>query len=283
MAHESFEDADDRGGDEPAVREREGRPRGAARRRRRSTWTRCRRSPASGGWPMTVFLTPDGRPFFGGTYFPPADRQRHARVPADHGRGRRRLAQPARRGRRADRPARRPRSSRTRSRDRLAGDRRRPPLRRCSTAPTTASAALFDPVDGGFGSAPKFPPSMTIDFLLRRHVRGDDARDARRWSPRRSTRWPRAASTTTSAAASPGTPPTRVWLVPHFEKMLYDQALLVGAYLRGHLVTGHAALPRRSSRRRSGTCCATCATPTAASSPPRTPTREGVEGKFYLW
>ena len=113
---------------------------------------------------------------------------------------------------------------------------------------------------------------MTIDFLLRCHVRGD-APDALGM-----------VTTTLDAMAAGGIydhvgggfarySTDTVWLVPHFEKMLYDQALLVGAYLRGHLVTGTAALPR--GRRGDDRLRAARPAPRrrAASTPPRTPTR----------
>ena len=207
-----------------------------------------------GGWPMTVFLTPDGRPFYGGTYFPPADRGGMPGFPrimdaiADVWTNRR------------DDVA--EQTEQLVDRDRGQHPRRPASRRRRPTLHFAVLDRAYEGcrprstrVDGGFGRAPKFPPSMTLDFLLRCHVRGD-APDALPWSPPRSTRWRPVASTTTSAAGSPATRPTRVWLVPHFEKMLYDQALLVGAYLRGHLVTGTATATARSSRRRSTTCCA---------------------------
>ena len=80
MAHESFEDAGSRRGDERAVRQHQGRSRGAARSSTRSTWRRCRSLGERGGWPLSMFLTPDGGPFFGGTYFPPAPRVRPAEL-----------------------------------------------------------------------------------------------------------------------------------------------------------------------------------------------------------
>src|SRR3990170_2262575 len=91
----------------------------------------------SGGWPMSVFLTPDGRPFYGGTYFP--DTPRHG-MPSF----RQVLAS-------------------------IAG------VWRDDRARAEALAEGFDPVHGGFGGAPKFPAPMTIEHLLRRSVRSGDA------------------------------------------------------------------------------------------------------------
>ena len=187
-----------------------------------------------GGWPMTVFLSPDGRPFFGGTYFPPADRQgmpgfvRIMEAVSDVWTNQRDDV--------ADQTAKLQQAIESNTlRDRLTSGAAGLQFAVLDRA-YEAVREVFDPTDGGFGRAPKFPPSMTIDFLFRCHVRGD-APDALPM-----------AVTTLDAMAAGGIydhvgggfarySTDSVWLVPHFEKMLYDQALLVGAYLRGHLLT----------------------------------------------
>jgi len=181
-----------------------------------------------GGWPMTVFLTPDGRPFYGGTYFPPEPRFnmpsfRQVLLAVSE----------AYEGRRDDLE---------RQADRLVEAIRERSERRPSTEPLTtellarAVSALrrqFDPVNGGFGGAPKFPPASALEFLLR--TGRDDAVDM--------------ATVTLDRMAAGGIydhlgggfhryAVDAVWLVPHFEKMLYDNALLASAYLHGWLVTG---------------------------------------------
>ena len=80
MAHESFEDAETAARDERAVRQHQGRPRGTARHRRDLHERRCTMLGEQGGWPLTMFLTPDGEPFWGGTYFPPRAALRPARL-----------------------------------------------------------------------------------------------------------------------------------------------------------------------------------------------------------
>ena len=188
-----------------------------------------------GGWPMTVFLTPDGRAVLRRHLLP------EAAVPAADGapsttcgatgpttssRTSSALARGAAAHGAASQPA-----------DRLPGHRR------SSNAGLQQLADAFDPEWGGFGGAPKFPSTMSLDLLLARLPHGTARRRRRdHASPPRSTPWPAAASTTTSAAASPATRSTREWLVPHFEKMLYDQALLVRVYL--HAVAGDSARPR---------------------------------------
>ena len=198
-----------------------------------------------GGWPMTVFLTPDGEPFYAGTYFPPTPRHGMpsfrqvltAISPSVARRGATRSTRPAasiaaRAGRAGGRrlPAQRPPTART-----LDGGSRVARRRR-----TTAT-------HGGFGGAPKFPPSMVLEFLLRHHARTGDgrARDGRRAPARR---WRAAGSTTSSPAASRATASTRRWVVPHFEKMLYDNALLLRVYLHWWRATG-STLAARVGRR----------------------------------
>jgi hypothetical protein len=184
-----------------------------------------------GGWPMTVFLTPEGEPFYGGTYYPPE--------PA-HGMPAFRDVLEAISGLYRDR------------RGDVAGSARQ--LREALTAaaeltPSTdpltedllTEAAFnlrraFDPDWGGFGGAPKFPPASALEFLLRMHLRGDDEA------------LPMVVKTLDAMAAGGmydlvgggfhRYAVERTWLVPHFEKMLYDNALLATAYLHGWAVTG---------------------------------------------
>jgi len=184
-----------------------------------------------GGWPMTVFLTPDGAPFWGGTYFPPTPRMgmpafrdvltAMATVYAD---------------RRGDVTA--------------QGAELVEAIRRSGTTPPSGEpltsgllgqavftlAAQFDGRHGGFGGAPKFPPASTIEFLLRVHARtGSEQALAM-------------AAKTLDEMAAGGIydqlgggfhrySVDAIWLVPHFEKMLYDNALLASAYLHAWLVT----------------------------------------------
>jgi hypothetical protein len=178
-----------------------------------------------GGWPMTVFLTPDGEPFYGGTYFPPEPRHGLPSFPqllvaiagayrdqrddvAQQAAG---LVDAIRKG-----------SGRQQSREPLT-----PELLDQAVA---ALRTQYEPMYGGFGRAPKFPPASVLEFLLRRGrldlVRG-----------------------TLDGMAAGGMydlvgggfhrySVDDRWLIPHFEKMLYDNALLVPAYLHAWLVTG---------------------------------------------
>jgi len=180
-----------------------------------------------GGWPMTVFLTPDGRPFYGGTYFPPEPRYNMpsfrqlllAVSEAYHQR----------------------RSELERQADALVDAIREASAVRPSTEPLTtellsravsALAAQFDPEHGGFGRAPKFPPASNLEFLLR-----TDREDALELV--RKTLDGMAAGGMYDVVGG-GFHRYSVddrWLVPHFEKMLYDNALLAGVYLHAWVVT----------------------------------------------
>jgi uncharacterized protein YyaL (SSP411 family) len=179
-----------------------------------------------GGWPMTVFCAPDGRPFYGGTYFP---REGFLNLlAAVH------EAWTERRPELLDQAG-----KLTEALDRTAQ------LEPAPDAPGVellnhalgALAQSFDTEWGGFGGAPKFPQPMNIELVLRAHdaTTSDDALSI--------------VTTTLDAMASGGIydhlgggfarySTDRQWLVPHFEKMLYDQALLVPAYLHAWQVTG---------------------------------------------
>ncbi|HET7744174.1 MAG TPA: thioredoxin domain-containing protein, partial [Gaiellaceae bacterium] len=182
----------------------------------------------SGGWPTTVFLTPEGRPFYAGTYFPPDPRHGlpsfrdllHA--VADAWRERR--------------------SEIEQQAERIDETLRRSASTRPSTEPLTDSilaeavraiARTFEPTFGGFGRAPKFPAASTIELLLRRA-------DEESLSMATATLDGMAAGGMYDVVGG-GFHRYSVddrWLVPHFEKMLYDNALLASAYLHAWVVTG---------------------------------------------
>ena len=178
-----------------------------------------------GGWPLTVFLTPAGEPFYGGTYFPPEPR---------HGLASFRQVLHAVADAYRERP-----EDVTAQAEALVAALRRSAETAPSSEPLTevllgeAESDLLSQVDprwGGFGHAPKFPPASVLEFLMRRGA----------LDPVRLT-LDRMAAGGMYDLVGGGFHRYSVdaqWLVPHFEKMLYDNALLVPAYLHGWLLTG---------------------------------------------
>jgi uncharacterized protein len=194
----------------------------------------------SGGWPMSVFLTPDGKPFYGGTYFP--NDARHG-LPSF-----RDVLAGVRRAWQGDRAA--VESSGAHLVEELVRHARADTT--AGTAPladrsqldaaVAALEATFDAARGGWGRAPKFPQSMTIEFLLRRSA-GSDGR------PGADARALAMALRTLDAMADGGIhdqlgggfhryATDAAWLVPHFEQMLYDNAQLARVYLHAWQLTG---------------------------------------------
>jgi uncharacterized protein YyaL (SSP411 family) len=185
-----------------------------------------------GGWPMSVFLTPDGKPFYGGTYFP--DEPRHG-MPSF-----RQVLEGVRRAWTEQRAE--VEQAGVRLVDALTSQNRlpaggAPPTREQLDAATAAIEESFDARNGGWGSAPKFPQPMTIEYLLRRHVATGDPRPLA------------VARRSLDAMADGGIrdqlgggfhryATDAIWLVPHFEQMLYDNALLARVYVHAWQATG---------------------------------------------
>ncbi len=177
-----------------------------------------------GGWPMTVFLTPHGQPFFGGTYYPKPTFMQLMTAIDDAWRNRRSDID-------SNVEALVENIART---SQIAANPHLPPIDVFSAAEAQLSST-FDETWGGFGGAPKFPSSMALELLLRSYLNDE--------SPRARTM----ITTSLDAMASGGMydhlgggfarySVDEQWLVPHFEKMLYDQALLVRPYLHASLI-----------------------------------------------
>jgi uncharacterized protein YyaL (SSP411 family) len=230
----------------------------------------------SGGWPMSVFLTPELRPFYGGTYFPPEDRhgmpgfprvleavsdayasrrdevEQQAKMLADHLTSQ--LAVPA--------------------------GERDPAIAQLDAA-AARIAATFDAVHGGFGGAPKFPAPMTLEFLLGSWRRTGD--DAALTMVTRTLDAMAAGGINDQLAGGFARYSTDVhWLVPHFEKMLYDNALLAHAYVEGYRATGDARYAE-TARATLDFMMADLQTDDGGFASALDADSEGVEGRFYVW
>ncbi|MFF4112475.1 thioredoxin domain-containing protein [Streptomyces sp. NPDC001714] len=191
-----------------------------------------------GGWPMTVFLTPDAEPFYFGTYFPPAPR--HGMPSFRQVLEGVRAAWADRRDEVAEVAGKIVRDLAQRELGHQGG---RPPGEQELAQALLGLTREYDPQRGGFGGAPKFPPSMVIEFLLRHHAR-TGSEGALQMAVDTCERMARGGLYDQLGGGFARYSVDRDWVVPHFEKMLYDNALLCRVYAHLWRATG-SELARR--------------------------------------
>ena len=228
-----------------------------------------------GGWPMSVWLTPELEPFYGGTYFPPGRMYGRPGFPE--------ILAGISRAWSGDRPG-----------LVAAGKRMREHIQSEGAVSTRAEisqgtlelsysmlSANFDGVWGGFGGAPKFPHALDLRLLLRHHVRTNDPK-ALHMARLSLDRMSEGGMYDQLGGGFHRYSTDEQWLIPHFEKMLYDNALLVPAYLEAFQLCGDVDYSRVARE-----CCdwalRELSTAEGAFASAQDADSEGEEGRFFVW